>query len=163
MIACLNVPYFAATVERRAGDQALAQPGQAPGLVLGGQPWEPQPVYAFSHEAAQQGVKSGMSLRLAHVLSPEAHFMAADPPRYYDASAEVAGVLLDFTHLIEIEALWAPHVFGLKKGEIQFGLGQGVSPQKNGAAGPRGLPRRRFYQALNRLRPRPGPAWRRPP
>jgi nucleotidyltransferase/DNA polymerase involved in DNA repair len=50
-----------------------------------------------------------MSLRLAHVLSPEAHFMAADPPRYYDASAEVAGVLLDFTHLIEIEALWAPH------------------------------------------------------
>jgi DNA polymerase-4 len=121
MIACLNVPYFAATVERRAGaancddtavDQALIQPGQAPGLVLGGQPWEPQPVYAFSHEAAQQGVKSGMSLRLAHVLSPEAHFMAADPPRYYDASAEVADVLLDFTHLIEIEALWAPHKNG---------------------------------------------------
>ena len=123
MIACLNVPYFAASVERRAGvsedgvsedgvtvdGQILAEPGRAPGLILGGQPWEPQPVYAFSHEAAQQGVKSGMSLRLAHVLSPEAHFMAADPPRYYDASAEVAGVLLDFTHLIEIEALWAPH------------------------------------------------------
>ncbi len=123
MIACLNVPYFAATVERRTADRGGATVGGAivggatvggqalaePGLVLGGQPWEPQPVYAFSHEAAQQGVKSGMSLRLAHVLSPEAQFMAADPPRYYDASAEVAGVLLDFTHLIEIEALWAPY------------------------------------------------------
>jgi nucleotidyltransferase/DNA polymerase involved in DNA repair len=114
MIACLNVPYFAATVERRAGagDQASARvsgkPGRALGLVLGGQPWEPQPVYAFSHEAAQQGVKAGMSLRLAHVLSPEAQFMAANPLRYAGASAEVADVLLDFTHLMEIEALWTP-------------------------------------------------------
>ncbi len=116
MIACLNVPYFAATVERRndggdrdANDQnAAGKAGQVEGLVLGGQPWEPQPVYAFSHEAAQQGVKAGMSLRLAHVLSPEARFMAANPPRYADASAEVADVLLDFTHLIEIETLWTP-------------------------------------------------------
>jgi nucleotidyltransferase/DNA polymerase involved in DNA repair len=120
MIACVNVPYFAATVERRdgagghdAGDhgtgvKAPVQAGRTPGLVLGGQPWEPQPVYAFSHEAAQQGIKAGMSLRLAHVLSPEAQFMAANPPRYADASAEVADVLLDFTHLIEIEALWTP-------------------------------------------------------
>ncbi|MGD2077252.1 MAG: hypothetical protein PVH18_02655 [Chloroflexota bacterium] len=119
MIACLNVPYFAATVERRAntGDRETnnhaagtvhGKPDQGPGLVLGGQPWEPQPVYAFSHEAAQQGVKAGMSLRLAHVLSPEAQFMAANPPRYANASAEVADVLLDFTHLIEIDALWTP-------------------------------------------------------
>jgi nucleotidyltransferase/DNA polymerase involved in DNA repair len=50
-----------------------------------------------------------MSLRLAHVLSPEAYFMAADPPRYYNASAEVPDALMDFTHLIEIEALWSPH------------------------------------------------------
>jgi nucleotidyltransferase/DNA polymerase involved in DNA repair len=118
MIACLNVPYFAATVERRdsAGDlMASGKPGQAPGLVLGGQPWEPQPVYAFSHEVAQQGVKAGMSLRLAHVLSPEARFMAANPARYSGASAEVADVLLDFTHLIEIEALWTPTLAKGKK------------------------------------------------
>ena len=107
MITCINVPYFAATVERR--DTCGAAAGLAdPGLVIGGQPWEPQPVYAFSHEAAQQGVKPGMSLRLAHVLSPEAHFMAANPPRYHGASAEVVDVLMDFTHLIEIEALWSP-------------------------------------------------------
>ncbi|HSG15129.1 MAG TPA: hypothetical protein VLE70_02250 [Anaerolineae bacterium] len=107
MIACVSVPYFAATVERR--DPCAAGPAEL-GLVIGGQPWEPQPVYAFSHEAAQQGVKPGMSLRLAHVLSPEAHFMAADPPRYHNVSAEVAGVLMDFTHLIEIEALWSPNI-----------------------------------------------------
>lgn len=132
MIACLNVPYFAATVERRAdaggsnsGDYVVGTTtgklGQAPGLVLGGQPWEPQPVYAFSHEAAQQGVKAGMSLRLAHVLSPEAQFMAANPPRYADASAEVADVLLDFTHLIEIEALWTP----------ALAMGEGKRPAAN--------------------------------
>jgi nucleotidyltransferase/DNA polymerase involved in DNA repair len=137
MIACLNVPYFAATVERRAsspeggaseGDgRALVEPGQTPGLILGGQPWEPQPVYAFSHEAAQQGVKSGMSLRLAHVLSPEAQFMAADPPRYYAASAEITDVLLDFTHLIEIETLWAPHKNNVTKAAGHGLMGPGAA------------------------------------
>ena len=107
MIACLNVPYFAATVERR--DTCAAGPAEL-GLVIGGQPWEPQPVYAFSHEAAQQGGKPGRSLRLAHVVSPEAHFMAAAPPRSHNVSAEVAGVLMAFTHLIEIEALWSPNI-----------------------------------------------------
>jgi nucleotidyltransferase/DNA polymerase involved in DNA repair len=154
MIACLNVPYFAATVERRDGvrhdgvrrDGAISaadgdgpvkasgKPGQAPGLVLGGQPWEPQPVYAFSHEAAQQGVKAGMSLRLAHVLSPEAQFMAANPPRYTDASAEVADVLLDFTHLIEIEALWTPSLARSKGAKPAGGRARTEAHSELGAA-----------------------------
>ena len=123
MIACVSVPYFAATVERRDTCGVAAGPAR-PGLVIGGQPWEPQPVYAFSHEAAQQGVKPGMSLRLAHVLSPEAHFMAADPPRYHGASAEVADVLMDFTHLIEIEALWSPNT---KSATFRSRSGPGVA------------------------------------
>ncbi len=76
MIACISVPYFAASVEHRDGLGAGWSKGNPPGLVLGGQPWEPQPVYAFSREAARKGVRAGMSLRLAHVISPDANFMA---------------------------------------------------------------------------------------
>lgn len=106
MIACLNVPYFAATVEKR-DDHALAEKDKN-GLVIGGQPWEPQPLYAFSREVARQGVKPGMSLRLAHFLSPHALFLPAHPPRYFDASGEITDLLADFTHLFEPEELWLP-------------------------------------------------------
>lgn len=105
MIACLSVPYFASAVEKRdiaSGVKASADPG----LVLGGQPWEPRPVYGYSREVARLGVKPGMSLRLAHILSPEARFMAAVPPKYLDASAEITDILTGFTHLIEPEELW---------------------------------------------------------
>lgn len=103
MIACLAIPYFAAVVERRDDDSLTKVP-----LVIGGQPWEPRPVYAFSPEVAQSGVTPGMSLRLAHVLSPHSHFMAAAPPHYLDAAGEVTDVLTDFTHLVEPEELWQP-------------------------------------------------------
>lgn len=105
MIACLSVPYFASAVEKREiepGTKSSADPG----LVLGGQPWEPRPVYGYSREVAQLGVKPGMSLRLAHILSPEALFMAAAPPKYLGASAEITDILTSFTHLIEPEELW---------------------------------------------------------
>ncbi len=108
MIACISVPYFAASVERRDGAAAGLSRGNSPGLVIGGQPWEPQPVYAFSREAARKGVRAGMSLRLAHVISPDANFMGADPPRYFSASGEISDILSDFTHLFEPEALWHP-------------------------------------------------------
>lgn len=101
MIACLSVSYFAATVERR-DDGALAQTP----LVVGGQPWEPRPLFGYSREAAQRGVKPGMSLRLAHVLSPHSHFIPATLPRYQGAAGEVVDVLTDFTHLVEPQNLW---------------------------------------------------------
>ena len=113
MIACLTVPFFATAVERRhnqsPGPAPQSRPGvkDQPGLVIGGQPWEPQAVYAYSREAAQQGVRPGMSLRLAHFLSPQAHFMPANPPRYLDASAEIVDVLTGFTHLVEPELFWS--------------------------------------------------------
>jgi nucleotidyltransferase/DNA polymerase involved in DNA repair len=101
MIACVNVPYFAATVEQR-DDPALAEIS----LIVGGQPWEPRPLYAFSREVAKKGVRAGMSLRLAHVLSPQARFIPATPPKYHTSSGEIVDVLIDFTHLIEPENLW---------------------------------------------------------
>ena len=105
MIACLSVPYFATAVEKR--ESSLNPKSESnPGLVLGGQPWEPRPVYGYSREVAHLGVKPGMSLRLAHILSPEAQFMAAEPPKYLGASAEITDILTDFTHLLEPEELW---------------------------------------------------------
>jgi nucleotidyltransferase/DNA polymerase involved in DNA repair len=52
-----------------------------------------------------------MSLRLAHVLSPEAQFIPATPRRYYNASGEITDILTDFTHLIEPEDLWSQGMF----------------------------------------------------
>ncbi|MFN2187769.1 MAG: hypothetical protein ACK2T3_03320 [Candidatus Promineifilaceae bacterium] len=105
MIACLSVPYFATAVERRDVNPSTS-PKRDPGLILGGQPWEPRPVYGYSREAARLGVKPGMSLRLAHILSPEALFLASQPLKYLKASAEISDVLTGFTHLIEPEELW---------------------------------------------------------
>jgi len=113
MIACLTVPFFATAVERRHNQNPGPVPQSHPGikgdsgLVIGGQPWEPQAVYAYSREAAQQGVRPGMSLRLAHFLSPQAHFIPANPPRYLDASAEIVDILTGFTHLVEPELFWS--------------------------------------------------------
>lgn len=103
MIACVSIPYFAAAVERRA----LAPLATTP-LAIGGQSWEAKPIFAFSQEVAHQGVKAGMTLRLAHVLSPEARFIPATRPRYAQASGEVFDVLLDFSPDIEPQELWHP-------------------------------------------------------
>ena len=101
MIACLAIPYFAAAVERR-DDDAL---GETP-LVVGGRPWEPRPLFGFSREVARQGVRPGMSLRLAHTLSPGAHFLPAALPRYRAGAGEVLDTLADFTPLLLPEHLW---------------------------------------------------------
>jgi nucleotidyltransferase/DNA polymerase involved in DNA repair len=101
MIACLTITYFATAIERRHDDRLSQQP-----LVLGGQPWEPRPLYAYSQEVAQRGVAPGMSLRLAHTLSPQAQFLPAAPDRYCAAAGEIVDLLTDFTPLLEAEALW---------------------------------------------------------
>ncbi len=113
MIACLTFPYFASAVERRkrriSPQDSIIHPQTKtlPGLVIGGQPWEPQAVYAYSQEVAKLGVKPGMSLRLAHFLSPLSQFLPANPPLYQDASAEIIDLLTGFTHLVEPELFWS--------------------------------------------------------
>lgn len=114
MIACLSMPYFAAAIERRdrktipeEQPQTGKRGSQLLGLILGGQPWEPQPVYAFSWEAAKCGVRPGMSLRLAHVLTPQAEFLPANPDRYRHTYGEITDILTDFTNRIEPEELWS--------------------------------------------------------
>ncbi|HSM56575.1 MAG TPA: hypothetical protein VK879_10510 [Candidatus Sulfomarinibacteraceae bacterium] len=103
MIACLSISYFASTVERR-DDAALAR---AP-LVVGGQNWEPRPLFGYSREAALKGIMPGMSLRQAHVLSPDSHFVPSTLPKYLGAAGEIVDILTDFTHLVEPHNLWQP-------------------------------------------------------
>ena len=101
MIACLNIPYFAAAVERRTDDKLKQKP-----LAIGGKSWEARPVYAFSQEVAHRGVSAGMSLRLVNVLSPDSHFLPAAKPQYGRVSAEVVDVLTDFSDYVEPQELW---------------------------------------------------------
>ncbi len=103
MIACISVPYFAAAVERRAAADLAAVP-----LAIGGGPWEARPIFAFSQEVARLGVRAGMTLRLAHTLSPEARFLPAAQPRYRQASGEIVDVLLDYSPTVEPQELWHP-------------------------------------------------------
>ena len=132
MIACLSISYFATAVERRA-DEALANRP----LVVGGQPWEPRPLFGYSREAAQCGVRPGMSLRLAHTLSPHSHFMPAALSRYQIAAGEISDTLADFTHLVEPDNLWQPS----------------AQPQSFPVAAARSLPAR-YYVDLETLPPR---------
>lgn len=132
MIACLTIPYFAAAVERRH-DNYDASPGKGlsntpknHGLVLGGKPWEPQEVFAYSREVANQGVQPGMSLRLAHFLSPRAKFQPANKPLYQGSSAEIVDLLSDFTNLVEPELFWSQA--GMKANFTGTGLQAGYGP-----------------------------------
>ncbi|MBP6015300.1 MAG: hypothetical protein KA586_01125 [Candidatus Promineofilum sp.] len=101
MIACLSVAYFVAAVERRAGN---GRDGET--LAVGGHPWEARPVYAFSHEAASRGVRSGMSLRSVQLLSPDARFLPSAAAHYAQVSGEIVDVLADFSPDIEPQELW---------------------------------------------------------
>jgi nucleotidyltransferase/DNA polymerase involved in DNA repair len=103
MFCCLSIPFFAAAVERRNDRSLIKKP-----IVAGGQPWEPRPVFGFSQEAAQQGVAPGLLLRQAHVLAPQAHFIAAHPRQYNQVAQEVAELLTDFTSRVEPADTWQP-------------------------------------------------------
>lgn len=103
MIVCVAVPYFAAQIERRDDHRLARTP-----LAIGGQPWETDPIFAFSQEVARRGVRPGTPLRQAHMLAPQAHFMPAYPPHYQQTSGEMGQVLADFSALVEPVELWRP-------------------------------------------------------
>lgn len=96
MIACVLVPHFAAAVERRA-DPALA----GVPLLIGEPPERPERVLAASPEAVTAGVRPGMALWQARLLSPQARLLPARPDRYAGAYRELLDVLADFSARIE--------------------------------------------------------------
>lgn len=103
MIACLTVPYFVAAVEQR--DRPYLS--QAP-LIIGSNTADQSAVYAFSEEAAAQGVTLPMSVRRAQLLAPQALWLPAQQFRYRQAAAELFELLTDFTQLVTPDPLWLP-------------------------------------------------------
>ena len=101
MIICIAIPYFAAQIERRDDQHLVRTP-----LAIGGQPWETQPIFAFSVEVARRGVRPGIPLRQAHLLAPSAHFMPAHQTHYQAVSAEMGAVVGDFSNRVETADWW---------------------------------------------------------
>lgn len=95
MIACVLLPYFAAAVERRANTALLDKP-----LVI---LEKSQQVWAVSQEAAQAGVRPGMSLRQSRALCPQARPLPANPDRYQAAANELLDLLADVSERVEPE------------------------------------------------------------
>ena len=79
-------------------------------LIIGGYPFEPRPVYDASPEAMACGVKSGMPLRQAYALCPEAKFLPAEESRYEQAFERVANVLENFSPVVDVEALGCAYI-----------------------------------------------------
>jgi DNA polymerase-4 len=133
-IACVIVPYFAAAVERRDDPSLDSIP-----LVIGNLLHERGKVYALSREAAEMGVKRGISLRQAEALCPEAAFIPLSEMRYSRAFEELLGVLERFTHLVEPGGLGCAYLDlgALRQGEateVVQRIGQAVREEVHLAA-----------------------------
>jgi len=79
-------------------------------VVIGGSPREARVVYDASEEAETFGVGPGLSLRQAYALCPEAVFVPADEKRYRQVMDEVAGILDDFSPVVEVNSLGAAFI-----------------------------------------------------
>jgi DNA polymerase-4 len=115
MIGCILVPYFAAAVERRA-DPTLA--GEF--LVICELSGASEKVFAVSGKAAQVGVESGMTLRQAQILCPQARFIPADRDRYQGAFDQFLEILAGFTSHLEPGDLYPSAISWLDLGHLEW-------------------------------------------
>ena len=93
MIACVQIPYFAAAVERRTTSSLTDKPL----IILG----ESQQVWAFSLEAAQAGIRPGMSLRQSRALCPEATLLPVNFAKYQNSFNDLVKLCTDFSDRVE--------------------------------------------------------------
>src|SRR3990172_5081857 len=70
-------------------------------VVVGGRPGGRGVVAAASYEARAFGLHSGMPLKTASRLCPQAIFIEGSFPRYRDASQKFMAILADFSPFIE--------------------------------------------------------------
>lgn len=102
MIASLYIPYFAAHLMRRLNPPLATLP-----FVVGEPPQALERVYAVSPEAADAGIKPGMSLRQAKTLCPQVRLIPHQPDPYQSFYNELLATLVNFTSLIEPDQLGA--------------------------------------------------------
>lgn len=95
-IVCLLAPHFAAGVVRRA----MGLPDESP-LVLAG----PRHVLATCALAAGAGVRTGMTVRQAAYLCPEARVAPFDEATIHGAARRLLEALADFADAVEVEGL----------------------------------------------------------
>ncbi len=95
-ILCLFISHLPVQVEER--DPTTPQGGP---LIIGGLPHERKAVYDASPPAIERGVKTGMPLRHAYSLCPEARFLPTDTREYELAFEEVMEIMASFSPVVE--------------------------------------------------------------
>jgi DNA polymerase-4 len=92
----IDLDAFFVSVEQVLNPDLLGKP-----VVVGGKKDERGVIAAASYEAREYGLHSGMPLRTASRLCPQAIFIEGNFNRYRDASRQFMAILADFTPFIE--------------------------------------------------------------
>jgi len=92
----VDMDAFYAAVEQRDRPETRGQP-----VVVGADPRGRGVVAAASYEARRFGIHSAMPIGQAFRLCPHAVFLPVDMPKYARVSAQIMGILAEFTPLVE--------------------------------------------------------------
>jgi DNA polymerase-4 len=95
-IMLVDLDAFFVSVEQVLNPELRGKP-----VVVGGNPERRGVVAAASYEAREYGLHSGMPLRTANRLCPQAIFIEGSFPRYRAASQKFMAILADFSPFLE--------------------------------------------------------------
>jgi len=95
-IAHVDMDAFYASIEQRDRPELRGRP-----LIVGASPTGRGVVSAASYEARPYGVRSAMPISRAARLCPHAAFVPVDMQKYQRVSAQIMGILVDFSPLVE--------------------------------------------------------------
>lgn len=99
-ILCLFIEHFPAAVEVKERPELAGQV-----IIIGGLAQERKPVFDYSPEASGFGIESGLLLREAYHLCPNAIFLPLDEIKYIQAFDRVLDVLEHFSPGVESNSL----------------------------------------------------------
>jgi DNA polymerase-4 len=97
VIIHVDMNAFFASIEQKANPHLRNKP-----VIVGGSPYSRTVVATASYEAREYGVKTGMSLREARRLCPQAILVEGNSAKYIDTSLKVIEILNEFTDQIEV-------------------------------------------------------------
>src|SRR6187551_1734413 len=99
-ICCLDLDTFFVSVERLLDPRLVGKP-----VVVGGLPGQRGVVTAASYEVRAYGVRSGMSLKRAVELAPDAVFLPTRHGVYGDYAARVRRIAEDYTPVSQVASI----------------------------------------------------------